>query len=61
MITQTQHKILLELAKQPMASERQLAKSTQLARGTINRNLLTLQEQLGINVPGEINYGKNPV
>jgi DNA-binding MarR family transcriptional regulator len=57
-ITETQKKILLILAKNPMTSERQLAKATQLARGTINRNLLTLQEQFGIIFPGEINYQK---
>ncbi|MHA2406305.1 MAG: winged helix-turn-helix domain-containing protein [Candidatus Hermodarchaeia archaeon] len=57
-ITGPQEKILLTLAKDPLASERQIATATKLARGTVNRNLLTLQEQFGITVPGEINYRK---
>ncbi len=57
-ISKPQRKILFNLAKNPMASERQIAKSTQLARGTVNRNLMTLQEQYGIKIPGEINYAK---
>jgi len=57
-ISHPQHQILLALAKNPMASERMLAKSTQLARGTISRNLSTLQEQFDLKVPGEINYQK---
>ncbi|MFX1319270.1 MAG: MarR family transcriptional regulator [Promethearchaeota archaeon] len=57
-ISQSQHQVLLALAENPMASERMLAKSTQLARGTISRNLTTLQEQFGLKFPGEINYQK---
>ncbi|MFX1566187.1 MAG: hypothetical protein ACFFCH_09365 [Promethearchaeota archaeon] len=57
-LTDVQQTILLHLARNPLASERQLAKTTQLARGTINRNLLVFQQQLGIRVPGEINYHK---
>ncbi len=57
-VTKPQQQILLTLANNPMASERHLSKATQLARGTVNRNLMTLQEQFGINVPGEINYQK---
>ncbi len=57
-ITKIQQQILLTLAKNPMTSERQLAKITQLARGTINRNLLTLEDQFGIQVAGEVNYNK---
>ncbi len=57
-ITKLQQKILLSLAKAPMASERQLAKATQFARGTVNRNLMSLQKQFGLSVPGEINYQK---
>lgn len=57
-ITGPQQKILLTLAKDPLVSERQIATGTKLARGTVNRNLLTLQEQFGITILGEINYKK---
>lgn len=57
-ITKIQQQILLTVAKNPMASERQLAKIAQLARGTINRNLLALEDQFGIRVAGEVNYHK---
>ncbi|MFX1508674.1 MAG: winged helix-turn-helix domain-containing protein [Promethearchaeota archaeon] len=57
-LTKVQQTILLHLARNPLASERQLAKTTQLARGTVNRNLLAFQQQLGLLVPGEMNYHK---
>lgn len=57
-LTKPQHKILLAIARNPIVSERQLAKDTKLARNTISRNLLGLQRQLGIHVHGEINYLK---
>jgi DNA-binding MarR family transcriptional regulator len=57
-ITDPQQKILFTLVRDPLVSERQIATATKLARGTVNRNLLALQEQFGITFPGEINYQK---
>lgn len=48
--------ILLTIIDNPTISERQLAKETNLARGTINRNLNELYDTFNLQVLGEINY-----
>lgn len=48
--------ILLAIMENPTISERQLAKETNLARGTINRNLNELHDTFNLQVSGEINY-----
>ncbi|MFW9831348.1 MAG: MarR family transcriptional regulator [Candidatus Thorarchaeota archaeon] len=57
-LTSPQKTILLAIAQNPTASERQLAKMTQLARSTISRNLGSLLTQLKVKVQGQINYLK---
>lgn len=56
--TKSQQQILLTLAHNPAMSERQLAEQTQLARGTITRNLAFLRKNFGLEFIGEINYPK---
>ncbi len=57
-VSSSQQKIILALAKNPTASERQIAEKTNLARSTIKRNISSIDNQYQISFQGELNYKK---
>ncbi len=57
-LSNVQRKVLLALVENHTNSERELAKATKFARGTISRNLDSLHTQFGLIVQGELNYRK---
>jgi hypothetical protein len=57
-LTRVHQAILLALIENPSISERQLAKETNFARGTISRNLNELHDAFNLRVSGELNYSR---
>ncbi|MFX1564119.1 MAG: hypothetical protein ACFFDP_12515 [Promethearchaeota archaeon] len=56
LLKQSHQKVLIHLSENPDLSERQLSIHTQLSRGAIRRSLTWLQDQMNLQVIGEINY-----